>query len=126
MLTSYTFVDLDQDGVNELVVMCGDYDFEIILRCYNAGSRTVYGYRMDYRGFKGLKTDVTYSGSSSAAISWISKMEFNGIELKEIEIAYSDDFESVYRIDGQPVTQEDVDAYRVEWDQREICQWNNW
>jgi len=70
----FTIIDLDGDGIREVILMLGSYGrygYEILH--YQNG--TVYGYYMVSRGFEELKTDGTYEGSSSAFSGSINKIE---------------------------------------------------
>lgn len=75
--TKFTFLDLDGDGENEIVLWLqingiSDYGFEIL----HAQEGAVYGYTLPYRAFMDLKTDGTFSFSSGAADSGIGKLRF--------------------------------------------------
>ena len=70
----FTIIDLDGDGIREVVLILDSavlYGYEILH--YQDG--TVYGYYTVPRGFKGLKVDGTYEGSSSAFSGTVKRVE---------------------------------------------------
>ena len=120
---AYTFVDLDQDGSKELAVRCTtDYGLYIILR-YNAADATVYGYSMVIRAFIEVKTDGRFLGSEGAAFNYISRAEFDGTKMVVIDLAYKNDLDGIYEIEGKAVAKEEMDAYWSAWEQVENCVW---
>jgi len=88
-VTHFAVIDLDQDGTPEVVLNCGargiDY-YTVVLR-YQDG--TVYGYTCVYRMFNQLKTDGTFSFSSSAAESGFGTASFTTAVFLTNMIAYS-------------------------------------
>jgi len=87
----YAYTDMDNDGINELVIGCGD---TLILRCYEG---TVYLYPFTFRQLSYLYTDGSYSWNHTGQNFeyGISQIYFEGAELKTKEL---------YRIvnDGEP------------------------
>ena len=113
--TKYSFVDFDNDGTDELAVEAStDFGLYVILHRYTS-SNDIYGYHLGVRSFQEVKTDGTFSQSSSADTTYISKMSFDKTNLKIQEIASSDDFKKEYKIDGKPVTKEEIEKYFDDW-----------
>lgn len=79
MPTSFSVVDMDQDGTNEIIVGI-DTDingFRLVLR-YEYG--TVYGYPFVFRGMSMLSSDGITLGSSSAFESYYCRHSFSGLQ----------------------------------------------
>jgi len=82
MPTSFSVVDMDQDGTNEIVVGI-DTDingFRLVLR-YEYG--TVYGYPFGFRGMSMLSSDGITLGSSSAFESYYCRHSFSGLSIED-------------------------------------------
>lgn len=82
MPTSFSVVDMDQDGTNEIVVGI-DTDingFRLVLR-YEYG--TVYGYPFVFRGMSMLSSDGITLGSSSAFESYYCRHSFSGLTIED-------------------------------------------
>lgn len=87
----FTAIDLDGDGVREMVLrlQVGEsdfYGFEILRQ----QDGQVYGYTLVYRAFMDLKTDGTFSFSSGAADSGFGSVSFPDKFYRIDRIAYSE------------------------------------
>ncbi|PPK83164.1 hypothetical protein BXY41_101227 [Lacrimispora xylanisolvens] len=71
----FAVVDLDGDGVSEVVLAIEDYNGFIILR-YKEGN--VYGFIVSYRTMYNLKADGSFMSSSSSSDTSVSKVLFIG------------------------------------------------
>lgn len=113
----YTYVDLDSDGVDELVIYPVSLTYCLILRY---GGERVYGYLVPQRTFVNLKTDGTFLVSSGAGINSISSMSFQDTYQDTSfvieDMAYKDDMDGVYLLDGKASDKETVEAYFENWD----------
>lgn len=80
----FAIVDLDQDGISEVVVeMTNDVDgYELVLHYYNG---TVYGYGYGFRSMQSIHTNGVIFASSGAANSYAYMFRFDGIRIKEVE-----------------------------------------
>ena len=67
----FAVVDLDGDGVSEVVLAIEDYNRFIILR-YKEGR--VYGFIVSYRSMFNLKADGSFMTSSSSSDTSVGKM----------------------------------------------------
>ena len=95
MRIDFTVVDMDEDGVPEVVIM---YDpGEVKVFCVEGG--TVYGYDFSYRGMMNLKIDGTFNWSNDAGSSGIGRQTFSGIHTETITLTD----------DGSQDNKEDVD-----------------
>lgn len=116
----YSFVDMDGDGVRELVVLSTKMDFFLVLR-YNGGQVT--GYMVPYRGLMHLRTDGRFWSSGGAALSVIGRMSFDGPDYTVTELAYRDQYEGVYRLDSVASDKETVEAYYTAWESVPEVEW---
>ncbi len=113
----YTVVDLDADGIDEIVLWLSvngveNYGCEI-LRYHD---EDVYGYLMWYRAFNCLKEDGTFSFSGGAMDSGFGKIVFDGKDFSTEKIAYS---ESQYGSDDEIIVTYFVNGEKVAHDQFE-------
>ena len=112
----YTCVDLDSDGIDELVIFSLKLDFCLILRY---GGERVYGYLVPQRSFVELKTDGTFMISSGAGINSISSMSFQDTYQDSSfvieDMAHKDDMNGVYLLDGKAAEKEKVEEYFENW-----------
>jgi len=116
----YSFVDMDRDSVYEMVVLDAKMDFFLILR-YDGGQ--VRGYMVPYRGLMGLRVDGRFQGTESAWISSIGWMQFSGTEYTVTELAYRNDNDGVYRLDGANSDKASVEAYYAAWELLDEVKW---
>jgi len=122
----YTTVDMDNDGEKELIVNVGpegNQMFVMVFRIYNGN---VYGYQFVTRALYALKTDGSFSGSESAFINSIHKLEFEGTSYKVVELEYSNSIDNVYRLNGVNVTKAEVDTFNVEQSKIPYVEWAKW
>lgn len=126
-LTKYSFVDLDVDGLKELVTYVETnpaVDAYMVFR-YNEEEKKVYGYMFGIREFQMLKSDGTFCGSGGAGTNGYYKINFEQNEKILNEIAYVDNIFKEYRINNQPVSKEEAVDYVDKWYNRENCNWES-
>ena len=125
----FTLVDLDGDGTLEAAVQLGADLSNItsyeILHWHNG---TVYGYERGLRSFSVLKTDGTFSFSSSAADGGVGKLSFDGGRCLERELLHRMPGEGgwedvVYLVDGQAASKAEYDAAEAREDQKPDAVW---
>jgi len=104
---SLAFVDLDQDGVDEVCISISDSDqFYLILHFYD---NEVYGYIMPARGFESVSTSGTYLGSAGgSAYTYILKTGFNGAKQIETTLAHAES-EDYYGRDNKSITKQEFE-----------------
>ena len=117
-VSKVAIIDLDRDGLNEMVVwpsLNGDDSIEavsvpgyLILR---RQGDTVYGYNPPYRGFYQLKADGTFGWSSSAFEGGIASMSFDGDQYELNNISWFDIVGDAqldrYFVEGRKATREE-------------------
>lgn len=135
----YTFVDLDNDGKNELVVSeAPNADTYLILHEEN---KNIYGLCLYIRWFQSLKNDGTFLSSSGALSHSYNTIKFNKNSYKFSTIAtfdfvsdinkpssnkygYEPDYDkSTFEIEGKQVSFEQILEFVEEWNKRDDAKW---
>ena len=119
----YVLMDLDGDNMNELACLTTSYYGAYIILKYNKTDKNVYGYMLGARSFVDLKEDGTFSGSGGASLTSYNRIESFNWDIVIKEIAYYDDMEHKYRIDGNNVTEEEINNYIKEWNNKKSVEW---
>lgn len=108
--TGFTALDLDGDGMREVILQLADHYGSIILR-YGDDS-IVYGYTLYYRAFMSVKTDGTASFSSGAAENGFGTLQFveNGCSLMSTTYSTAgfdggNNLHVAYTVDNKPATE---------------------
>ena len=118
-------IDLDGDGINEIILeRHSDNGIREILR-YDKG--IVYGYRIFFRGIRQIKTDGSFEYSNdAAALLGYSKLSFSGEKYEIIELAASeglDDGTTKYTIGEDVVSKEEFWAFANNHYKKENVEW---
>ena len=116
----YAYVDLDRDEVFELVVLDLKMEFFLVLRYTE---EQVRGYIIPYRGMRGLRIDGRFQDSEGAGISAINYMSFYGADYTITELAYRNDYDGVYRLDGAVYDKMSVEGYFDSWELMPEVKW---
>ncbi len=116
-LDRVAILDLDRDGVNELVIWPeGEYEYLYSVVGYLILHRQgdeIYGYNPVYRAFGNLKSDGTFDWSGSAFNWGIGSALFteNGFEVKNITwCEIHSETDERYFVDGAKATREEFEA----------------
>lgn len=118
----YTFVDMDKDGTEELVVLTtSDYGAYVILHFEN---NKAYGYMIGFRSLENLKTDGSFIGSNGADSNEYLRMTFNKNSYSIIKEAVYDGLENVYKINDNDVSQKEIEEYAENWNKKEDVIWS--
>ena len=119
--TEYSFVDLDQDGSNELVAYVSpDYGAYVVFRYYEG---EIYCYDFNARSLISLKADGSFMQSSTSGINSFVSLSFNDKEYTIITNAEADTIQNLYRIAGSEVTKEDFNTFADEWYSKSGATW---
>lgn len=120
MLGKLAIIDLDRDGINELVIHPVNYPGVMDSIVYNTGylilrrqGDTVYGYNPNYRGFNQLKADGTFHWSNSAFNNGVGSTQFteHGFEVKYVTWCDTDsEHNPLFFVDGRKATGEEFEA----------------
>lgn len=118
----YTFVDMDKDGTEELVIYTtSDYGAYIILHYEN---NKVYGYMIGVRSLENLKTDGSFMASSGANSTEYLRITFNkNTYTMETEAIY-DETNKNYKINNETVSETKIKEYVTNWNKKENAKWN--
>lgn len=108
--TGFTALDLDGDGMREVILQLADHYGSIVLR-YGDDS-IVYGYTLYYRAFMSVKADGTASFSSGAAENGFGTLQFveNGCSLMSTTYSTAgfdggNNLHVAYTVDNKPATE---------------------
>ena len=117
----YTFIDLDRDGKQELVVyITPDIGGYTVFHIYND---KVYGFDFGERQMVDLKTDGSFSQSEGAAYRSYVTLNFEKEKYQIVEQVYANDIEKIYRVNGTLVTGENAKKYIDEFNNKPSASW---
>lgn len=123
VITKYALVDLNNDGLQEMVAYASqDYDFYII---FYKQKESFYSFEMTEREMVDLKQDGTFMQSESALISKYVQLSFDSDPPITIEKAYKNDIDNIYRIDGSDVTNDEFNNYESSFKKKHSVNWIN-
>lgn len=102
----FTALDMDGDGVTEVVVELTEWEAFVVLHC--GGGNDVYGGEIAYRGLLNLKDDGTFTFSSGAMDNGVATLDFrsggtDGLQVGHLSLAESsmaEDGSVTYWLDG--------------------------
>ena len=118
----YAFVDMDKDGIEELVIYTtSDYGAYVILHYEN---NKVYGYMIGVRSLENLKTDGSFMGSSGANSNEYSRMTFNKNSYSIKTEAVYDGTDKIYKINNEKVSEKEIKEYVENWNKKENVSWS--
>lgn len=117
-MPSFAVVDMDGDGLGEVVYQRSDYLGFIVLRYVDD---KVIGYSINYRAMQDLKEDGTFLGTGGALISYIEKLRFLGEYLDNDCLA--NQYDQSYWIRGEPVVKEDYMKVADEFSLKPDARW---
>lgn len=110
----YNFVDLDQDGIDEMVLLEGLRNDFLIL---HYDGQSVYSYYHENNTVE-MKTDGSFLSKDTSKESAISTATFENNEFTITDIAYMNEEENIYRLNGKNADKEEVEAYFDDWRER--------
>lgn len=120
----YAYIDLDKDGMDELVVKLSKTDDYAIIHYED---NVVYGYEyIPLRGFRDLKEDGTYYASDSAYTTYIYKIKFNKDTYIENIIMNYDKSNNKCIINDENKTMDDCDKYMLKQDEKTNINFENY
>ena len=118
----YAFVDMDEDGTEELVIYTtSDYGAYVILHYEN---NKVYGYMIGVRSLENLKADGSFIGSSGANSIEYLRMAFNKNSYTLKTEAVYDGTSKIYKINGAKVSEKEIKEYAEKWNKKEDVKWS--
>lgn len=108
---AYMFVDLDSDGVDELIVADG---FAVLFLILRYDGEMVYGYIVEK--INEVSADGSFLIKRNNSHSEISRVTFDGLFGNVSPLAYKDDTHNIYQLNWQDAEKEAVDAYFADWE----------
>lgn len=111
---SFAVVDMDGDGVNELILYAeGDFDgvFAIL---HLADDGLVYGHLRSYRDVESLWTTGLFWGSGGADAGYLMQCAFRGEDCEFLELAHYEGEAGLFMVHGEPVSEEDYRSFMME------------
>lgn len=119
---TYAFVDMDDDGIEELIIYTtSDYGAYVILHYEN---KEVYGYMIGIRSLENLKADGTFIESNGADSHEYSRMKFNKNEYSIETEAIYDRIDKIYKINDTDVSEKEIKDYTEKWSKKEDVSWS--
>ena len=128
-VSEFSVVDMDGDGVPEVVVeLFPAYVMHFVFH-YEDG--TVYGALFSHRGLGGLKKDGSFTGSGGAAHTSVDQLEFVDGVCRRVTLGNTDgaeldengSWQGICYIDGERVSEEAFFAFWDEYDAKEDAVW---
>lgn len=109
----YAYVDLDLDGIDELLItnLAG---WQCLVLRYDGEKAT--GYTIEH--LSSVKTDGTISIGEildDNKAGSISKISFDGLDYEITDLAYRDASENLYQLDQKPASKDEVENYFDNW-----------
>jgi len=122
-IEKYTFVDLDKDGKDELIVYTtSEYGFYLIFK-YEKELDIVFGYKMGIRSISDLKVDGEFKGSGGAGLTYFNNIFFENNKLYTKTLAKADRDLDEYTIADNIVSEEEFKKYEQDWNKKQNCIW---
>lgn len=121
----FAVVDLDGDGVSEVVLAIEDYNGFIILRYKES---KVFGFIVSYRSMYNLKADGSFMTSSSSSNTSVSKMLFIGDTFFQDDMINSvgETPDIPYFIHDKPIDKDTFDKHLDLFDSLPDVEWHDY
>ena len=117
----YAFVDMDQDGTDEMVLyVTPDFGAYLVFYIYE---ETIYCFQFNAWEMRDLKTDGTFVMSEDERDRSYLKITFEKDKYSFVEKAYENTYHNIYRVNQKDTTKEKVDAYANDFDHKAGASW---
>ncbi len=113
----YTYVDLDSDGIEELLIVDMFLTYFLVLK-YDDDS--VNGYILEDISLHDIKTDGSFLIDRYKGYTTINRVSFDGLDYEVSDLAYKDDAANIYRLNQKSSTKEDVEEYFNDWNENTV------
>jgi len=121
----FAVVDMDKDGIPELIIESENYVWRLVLR-YSDGE--VYGYTFSYRGMNWIDKSGVFTASGGASRLYIFKLQFlddlcDIATLAHYKDDYNNDYERIFFIGDEQVTEEEFEVFESEMFEVDGVEW---
>lgn len=116
----YAVIDLDNDGVWELLV---EYNLNGDTAILHLQDGKCIAYYIPFRGRTGLKKDGTMSWSNSAFESGVQRITFSNSGIDSVDTIVHNTDENIFLIDGVNVSQEECENALMYQYEKEDVEW---
>ena len=121
--SKYVFVDMNNDGEDELVINISDaYGYYLVL---HYDGQNVYGFEFNARSLLALKKDGSFMGSNGAASNSYCKLSFGDNTYTIICEAVKDSTMGKFEINGENVSTEALNEFINDWNLKPNVVWND-
>lgn len=110
----YSYIDFNDDGIDELLVLDLSTQYSLILR-YDNGE--VKGNVFKEIDIKTYKTDGTFSLCYPSTVKTVSRVIFDGYDCQITHLAYIKDTEKDYKLNGKTDNKKKVEEYIKNWEE---------
>jgi hypothetical protein len=117
-VTQFTVLDMDGNGISEVVLEIAPLSERLLLYYYND---IVYGYSFSYRGMNDLKKDGTFMSSGGAGHWSIDKLIFSTGICEKKELCRLDS--TLYYVNDEEVSEDLFYSFYNEQQQKENAEW---
>ena len=118
---SCALADFNRDGRTEMVVATDCYDAPYVVLHYSQGD--VFSFILGARSMGNLKSDGSFTGSSSADRTDFCRLHFNGGRCYIVTEAVYDDSAETYELNGEVSSREAVEDYVQRWYEKPDAYW---
>ena len=117
LIEGYTYVDFENDGVEELVIKTNLNNVYLI---FHYDTANIYVHEVEFNELKKdgkflVKYDDEY---------YIYSITFNGTTYELNQIARYNDHLGIYKLENKDVTKEKIKSYKKSFDEKESIKWD--
>ena len=113
----YSYIDFNEDGIEELLVIDLTQQHSLILRYDNGEVKGNVFWEEDTIDTKTFKTNGTFSLYFPRNVKTVSRVTFDGYDCEITHLAYINDSEKDYKLNGKAESKEKVEEYIKNWEE---------